>query len=116
MTSRFSLCCLFAATLALAITPAGAATHHRQKTHRAPEADASPTPEVLVPANPANGIPQTHASSVMVIDANDSHVLYQKNADEERPPASTQKLLTALLIVEAGNLDKPVTVEYADTL
>lgn len=59
--------------------------------------------------------PQTQAASVVVADALSGQVLYEKNSNQPRQPASTQKLLTALLIVEAGNLDKPVTVHDIDT-
>ena len=62
------------------------------------------------------GIPNTAAKSVMMIDAKSGQVLYEKNADESRAAASTQKLLTALIVAEHGFLDKPVTVETIDTL
>ncbi|MGA3170890.1 MAG: D-alanyl-D-alanine carboxypeptidase family protein [Chthoniobacteraceae bacterium] len=59
--------------------------------------------------------PTTHAASVVVLDARTGQVLYEKNADEHRQAASTQKLLTALIVSEAGNLDQPVTVDESDT-
>jgi D-alanyl-D-alanine carboxypeptidase (penicillin-binding protein 5/6) len=52
----------------------------------------------------------------MIIDAHTGGVLYEKNADELRPPASTQKLLTALIIAERGYLDQTVRVEAIDTM
>jgi D-alanyl-D-alanine carboxypeptidase (penicillin-binding protein 5/6) len=52
----------------------------------------------------------------MMIDAKTGRILYEKNADEARAAASTQKLLTALIIAEAGFLDRPVRVEAVDTL
>jgi D-alanyl-D-alanine carboxypeptidase (penicillin-binding protein 5/6) len=52
----------------------------------------------------------------MMVDARTGATLYEKNADEIRPAASTQKLLTALIIAERGFLDQPVRVEFADTL
>ena len=52
----------------------------------------------------------------MMVDARTGKTLYEKNADEIRPAASTQKLLTALIITEHGFLDQPVTVEFTDTL
>jgi D-alanyl-D-alanine carboxypeptidase (penicillin-binding protein 5/6) len=60
--------------------------------------------------------PVTRAAAVMVIDARSGEILYEKNADAARPPASTQKLLTALVIAERGYLDRTVTVEHSDTL
>src|SRR6202140_3666197 len=52
----------------------------------------------------------------MMVDARTGKTLYEKNADEIRPAASTQKLLTALIITEHGFLDQPVRVEFTDTL
>src|SRR5207237_9433025 len=43
-------------------------------------------------------------------------ILYEKNADEVRAAASTQKLLTALIVAEHGFLDQPVTVQAVDTM
>jgi D-alanyl-D-alanine carboxypeptidase (penicillin-binding protein 5/6) len=62
------------------------------------------------------GIPKTSAASVIVVDANSGKILYEKNPDQIRPPASTQKLLTALVVAESGFLDRPVTVQPADTM
>jgi len=41
--------------------------------------------------------------------------LYQKNADIHYPVASTQKLMMALVLVEAGNMGKNVRVAASDT-
>ena len=59
--------------------------------------------------------PKTRAAAVMVIDARTGEIFYEKNADAPRPPASTQKLLTALIVAERGFLDRPVTVQPGDT-
>jgi D-alanyl-D-alanine carboxypeptidase len=60
--------------------------------------------------------PSTRAASVMVIDAHTGEIFYEKNADAPRPAASTQKLLTALIVAEQGYLDRPVTVQAGDTM
>jgi serine-type D-Ala-D-Ala carboxypeptidase (penicillin-binding protein 5/6) len=60
-------------------------------------------------------VPVTRAASVLVIDAKTGDVLYEKNADQQRAAASTQKLLTALIIAERGFLDQQVVVAPADT-
>ncbi|MCB1225925.1 MAG: serine hydrolase, partial [Verrucomicrobiales bacterium] len=59
--------------------------------------------------------PKISAERAIVIDAETGQVLFEKEADKEGPIASTQKLLTALLVVEAGSLDSVVTVEKSDT-
>lgn len=61
-------------------------------------------------------VPRTRAVSVVVEDARTGEVLYEKNADAQRAAASTQKLLTALIVAEEGFLDRNVTVQMVDTL
>ena len=65
--------------------------------------------------DPSGTTPKTRAESVLVVDAVTGQVLYEKNADEGRSPASTQKLLTALVLIESGNLNQKVVVEASDT-
>jgi D-alanyl-D-alanine carboxypeptidase (penicillin-binding protein 5/6) len=60
-------------------------------------------------------VPETRAKSVLVVNARTGDVLYEKNADQQRAAASTQKLLTALLIAERGLLDQRVVVAPVDT-
>jgi D-alanyl-D-alanine carboxypeptidase (penicillin-binding protein 5/6) len=60
-------------------------------------------------------VPKTAASSVIVINVNNGQVLYEKNPDQIRAPASTTKLLTGLIVAETGSLDRPVTVAQVDT-
>lgn len=104
------------AVMAAFALPADAATKKKaKKTPRKTPAAAVAKREAADEAPLPGGIPRTRAASVLVADAVSGQVLYQKNADEQRPPASTQKLLTALLIVEAGDLDRPVRVAASDT-
>jgi D-alanyl-D-alanine carboxypeptidase (penicillin-binding protein 5/6) len=86
--------------------------------HRHAKTKAASTEESDQVSPPAvsGGVPVTGARSVMMVDARTGKTLYEKNADEIRPAASTQKLLTALIITEHGFLDQPVTVEFTDTL
>ncbi len=66
------------------------------------------------PVWPANA-PSVYAESAILIDANSGRVIFQKYADERRQVASTQKLLTALVVAERGNLNEPVRVAASDT-
>ena len=81
-----------------------AATRHR-------DSDDDSIPAQTVPGS----IPKTTANSVIVVNASNGQVLYEKNADAIRAPASTTKLLTGLIVAESGNLDRPVTVQQTDT-
>ena len=55
------------------------------------------------------------ARSAMLVDAKTGEVLYEKNPDEMEYPASATKILTALLVIERGELDKLVTIQIEDT-
>lgn len=50
----------------------------------------------------------------MLCDAATGRVLYEKSADDIRPVASTQKLLTAMIVAEEGNLNGKVRVAASD--
>ena len=95
-----------------ASTKSTRARSHR--THAKPKQtpESTPAPTEYTPG----GIPKTGAASVIVVDANNGQILYEKNADEVRAAASTQKLLTALIVAEHGFLDQPVTVQTVDTM
>jgi len=70
---------------------------------------------LAVPAGAAEP-PAISAKSAVLFDATSGEVLLKKNENEPRPVASTQKLLTALIIAESGGLDLPLTIEASDTL
>lgn len=61
-----------------------------------------------------NAAQSVDAGSVLIVEASSGRVLSAKNANQPRQAASLQKLVTALVIADAGNLDKPVTVTARD--
>ncbi|MEO5714760.1 MAG: D-alanyl-D-alanine carboxypeptidase family protein [Luteolibacter sp.] len=63
---------------------------------------------------PGTPPPPIAGESAIVIDVVSGRVLYAKNADAPRPVASTQKIITALCVLDAGNIDKPVIIEASD--
>lgn len=85
---------------------------HRARAKSREDSDTIAAPTEFTP----DGIPKTSAASVMVVDASSGRILYEKNADQVRQAASTQKLLTALIVAETGFLDRPVTVQASDTM
>ena len=87
-------------------------TRSRRTRPKPEEEESTPAPTEYTP----DGIPKTSAASVIVVDANTGKTLYEKNADQIRAPASTQKLLTALIVAERGFLDQPVTIQQVDTM
>src|SRR6187549_503849 len=88
------------------------APSHRARAKSREEPDTIAAPTEFTP----EGIPKTSAASVIVVDANSGRILYEKNADQVRQAASTQKLLTALIVAETGFLDQPVTVQSTDSM
>lgn len=64
---------------------------------------------------PSRAVPGVTARAAIVIHANTGRVLYEKNADTRLPIASTQKLLLGLMVAEAGDLNKRITVQKSDT-
>lgn len=56
--------------------------------------------------------PQVSAQSAILMDANTGVILYSKNIHERLYPASTTKIMTALLAMENGNLDDMVEFSH----
>ena len=54
--------------------------------------------------------PVISAQNAIMIESNSGEVLYEKNASERAYPASITKILTALLAIENGDLDKKVKI------
>ncbi len=65
----------------------------------------------LIAAEP----PPVTAKSAILFDANTGRVIFKKNEEERRAVASTQKLLTAYIIANAGDLSQMVTIKEVDT-
>lgn len=77
--------------------------------------EQKPGQPVHVAVIPQTPPPAIVAESAIVIDVASGRVLYAKNADSPRAVASTQKIITALCVLDAGDIDKPVTIESSDT-
>ncbi|MBA3963682.1 MAG: D-alanyl-D-alanine carboxypeptidase [Chthoniobacterales bacterium] len=127
MTRKFTTACTLSVTLLLALlSVADAKPKHHQVKRATPADDDDDTPVALAAApapyptpskgeHEQNGVPKTRAAAVLVTDVRSGEILYEKNADAPRAAASTQKLLTALIVAESGYLDQSVTVEFGDT-
>ncbi len=96
-----------------------------------PSPSVSPSPATSPSASPTDTLQGTTASfplptsgaippvitakAAILFDAHTGKIILKHNETQPRQVASTQKLLTALIIVESGNLDQPVTIEKSDT-
>lgn len=84
---------------------------HRQLAQPQQQRQDAPVRTATIPlAEP----PAVVGESVIVVEVNSGRVLYAKNADLPRAVASTQKIITALCVLDAGNIDKPITIVASD--
>lgn len=70
------------------------------------------------PAPPASQLgppPSVNAAAYVVINARTGEVLASRNPHQPREVASTQKLLTALVLLDNADLDRTITVDASDT-
>ncbi|HWC59997.1 MAG TPA: D-alanyl-D-alanine carboxypeptidase family protein [Verrucomicrobiae bacterium] len=70
----------------------------------------------IPPVNTSASLKKVQATSVLLVDAASGKVLFERNPNKPLPPASTVKLLTALLVYERTGLKGEVVVQKADTL
>ncbi len=95
------------------ITSCGGSPPPRQQPK--PTQVATSAQPVRIAAIPPNAPPPIVGESAIVIDIASGRVLYAKNADQPRAVASTQKIVTALCVLDAGNIDQPITITASDT-
>lgn len=79
---------------------------------RAKDACKNATYDIQTVTNDIDGWPQGPAimcDSAVVMEAESGEVLYNKAMDERRYPASTTKIMTALVALEHSNLTDTVT-------
>ena len=109
---------LFLSVLALASAPLQAASKKPAPARSKPDpASRTHSAGIAEPfaVQEDGAAPVIGAASYIVLDAATGKVLHEHNADAQRPVASTQKLLTGLIVAEDGNLDKSVRVTASDT-
>ena len=68
------------------------------------------TKKIIGPAGPTPSPPGVSAVSAVLMDAESGRVLYEKNAHEKMPIASTTKMMTALVIREQLGLKDKVVI------
>ena len=82
-----------------------------RRVRRAHSSGLNPARPLPVPTKAA---PRPNCAAVCVIDPYNGHILYGYNASQRRQVASTQKIITALCVCDAGNRDKKVTIQSSD--
>lgn len=116
MTSRLFFClilsgCLFWPQAALAIPSFGGEQLINAKSISPVFLNLGEVPVSFLPGKTApDSPPSITADAAILMEAHTGQILYAKNPHEPRPPASTTKIITALLALEGGRLDQVVTV------
>lgn len=54
--------------------------------------------------------PEINSKAAILIENNTGNILYEKNSTEKMYPASTTKIMTAILAIENCDLDEKATV------
>jgi D-alanyl-D-alanine carboxypeptidase (penicillin-binding protein 5/6) len=107
-----------AAAITGSLTACSAATAGGQQspaaeraTTAAPHATPSPsvTPQILVTGAPK----KVKARGAVLADAATGQVLWSRDLNAERPMASVTKVMTALLVLQAGNLGQEIRITKA---
>jgi D-alanyl-D-alanine carboxypeptidase (penicillin-binding protein 5/6) len=115
MPRYFSILILSGALLALA----GCAIDEPPVSRQPASQAAALMPAEVAPSAPRplwpSDAPPIRAVSAILIDARTGRTLYEKNADAPRQVASTQKLVTGLIVAEQDPLDTPVRIAPEDT-
>jgi D-alanyl-D-alanine carboxypeptidase (penicillin-binding protein 5/6) len=107
LINRLVIC---AAVVLTGVMPASAAKKRVKTAPKAPVEKPTPSADAL-----PDGHGDLKAQGAIVLDALSGLPIYEKNENDRLFPASTTKILTALLIIEAGDLDKEVTIEEPET-
>jgi len=71
-----------------------------------PTPTPKPTPILTAKGTP----PAITASESILLDNDTGHILYESNGEEPVPMASTTKIMTALIAIQVGDLNSPVTI------
>lgn len=82
---------------------------------RSAPAPATPTQQSAPPWRPPENL-NLSAKAALLIDAGQGDVLYQREADTPLPPASTVKLVTALVVTHYAEPEELVTVQAEDVV
>jgi D-alanyl-D-alanine endopeptidase (penicillin-binding protein 7) len=83
--------------------------------HAAASEDAAAPARVKYSRRTSSDAPALRSSAAFVLNATDSSVLYSRRSDVAVPIASITKLMTALVVMEAGQpLDEPIEITRED--
>jgi D-alanyl-D-alanine carboxypeptidase (penicillin-binding protein 5/6) len=86
----------------------------RPTQKKTPASQERPSPATRSATAGDDGELSLAARGAIVVEAFGGRALFEKNADSRFFPASTTKIMTGLLVIEAGHLEAPVEVTEED--
>ncbi len=98
-----------APTVAAQVPPAPAATAATRTAAPAAPSHPAPSPAIAVSGAPSG----VKAKGAVLADAATGQVLWGRAVDTQRPMASVTKVMTALLVMQSGHLDREIRVPKA---
>ncbi len=79
-----------------------------------PQPTATPQPPYFsqswLNAHPASDVPPMTAQGAIVLDRDTQQILFAKNIDVRRPPASIMKVITAMVALDSGKPSQTLTI------
>jgi D-alanyl-D-alanine carboxypeptidase (penicillin-binding protein 5/6) len=95
-------------------TPAAPSPAHPSPAHPSPAHPSSPARPAPGPVITVTGGPGgVKAKGAVLADAATGQVLWDRDTDTERPMASITKVMTALLVLQSGDLDRQIRIPKA---
>lgn len=109
----FIACLLLSSSIAVA-----APAHKKTAHHKAGKAKAVKVSKTIKPVKvhtAEDGRLQLASSVAMIVDQKSGETLFSRNSGNQAPIASITKLMTAMVVLDAGlSMDEPITISDAD--
>lgn len=93
--------------------PTAANTSPRSAPSRTPAPSGAPAPPGMTAANTASVPQHVKATGAALADADTMRLLWSRQLNAERPIGSIAKVMTALVVIEAGDLNRHIRVPRA---
>ncbi|MBZ0104783.1 MAG: D-alanyl-D-alanine endopeptidase [Sulfuricella denitrificans] len=110
----FIACVLLSSSIAVAAPAHKKSVHHKTGKAKAVKVSKAVKP-VKMHASSEEGRLQLASSVAMIVDQKSGETLFSRNAGNQAPIASITKLMTAMVVLDAGlGMDEPITISDAD--
>lgn len=110
----FIACVLLSSSIAVAAPAHKKSSHYKTGKAKAVKVSKTVKP-VKMHASAEDGRLQLASSVAMIVDQKSGETLFSRNAANQAPIASITKLMTAMVVLDAGlGMEEPITISEAD--